>query len=448
MSKNKFFLYRVFLTTSILVVFCFFTPFVNAFDCDVVNEVDINSAPQEELECLSGVGPAYAVRIIEGRPFQSLDDLQNVSGIGPVTVEKIKDQGLATVKTSNEESEEENSETEEGDEEENSETEEQEKAIETVRSYSSSVEISIIEEVSFVKVGAGRDRLVSVESDVVFKAYVEDEGKINRRTDFEWVLGDGSVKKGREINHQYFVPGTYNVVLTVKCGKEEAVSYMEVKVIEPKVSIKEANERFVSLLNSSEGEINLGGWQIESKEEVFLIPENTIVKEGDEIFLPKQVTGIEIQSKDRVKLKSPSGNFDYFYTAEDEKEREGTFFQEELLNETSAVKTENEKLKTELSFLREEIGRMVSNQKIEENKKITTTESLGDNRKEVSVDEKTEKNKEKNQETKKSEEKNVYKTENKESNLTKVIYESDESKKGIWKRLLGAPSYIFEKLPF
>ncbi len=61
--------------------------------------VDINSAKGEELELLSGVGPAYAERIIAARPFCSIDDLSRVSGIGEATVNNIKTQGIAYVET-------------------------------------------------------------------------------------------------------------------------------------------------------------------------------------------------------------------------------------------------------------------------------------------------------------------------------------------------------------
>ena len=59
--------------------------------------IDINTAPLEELEKIIGVGPALAQKIIEARPFDSLDDLIKVKGIGEITLQKIKDQGLAWV---------------------------------------------------------------------------------------------------------------------------------------------------------------------------------------------------------------------------------------------------------------------------------------------------------------------------------------------------------------
>jgi len=56
--------------------------------------VNINSDNQKSLERLTGVGPVLAQRIIDSRPFSSIDDLLRVSGIGSVTLQKIKDQGL------------------------------------------------------------------------------------------------------------------------------------------------------------------------------------------------------------------------------------------------------------------------------------------------------------------------------------------------------------------
>lgn len=58
-------------------------------------KVNINTATAEELDTLPGVGPAIAQRIIDYRtasgPFQSVEDIKNVRGIGDATFEKLKD---------------------------------------------------------------------------------------------------------------------------------------------------------------------------------------------------------------------------------------------------------------------------------------------------------------------------------------------------------------------
>lgn len=59
--------------------------------------VDINSASKTELDEIVWVGPATADKIVNARPFGSVDDLIKVSGIGEIKLGDIKEQGLACV---------------------------------------------------------------------------------------------------------------------------------------------------------------------------------------------------------------------------------------------------------------------------------------------------------------------------------------------------------------
>lgn len=60
-------------------------------------KIDINTATIEDLQTITGIGPVYAQKIIDERPFSSLNDLTRIEGIGEKTLQKIKDQGLAYI---------------------------------------------------------------------------------------------------------------------------------------------------------------------------------------------------------------------------------------------------------------------------------------------------------------------------------------------------------------
>ncbi|WP_083024584.1 ComEA family DNA-binding protein [Vreelandella lionensis] len=58
--------------------------------------INVNSADEELLAELPGIGPSRATAIIEEREangaFENADDLTRVNGIGPATVDRIRDQ--------------------------------------------------------------------------------------------------------------------------------------------------------------------------------------------------------------------------------------------------------------------------------------------------------------------------------------------------------------------
>lgn len=59
--------------------------------------ININIASSSELQEIEGIGPAFAEDIIEARPFETIEELAEIKGIGQGTVEAINEQGLACI---------------------------------------------------------------------------------------------------------------------------------------------------------------------------------------------------------------------------------------------------------------------------------------------------------------------------------------------------------------
>lgn len=52
--------------------------------------VDVNTATPAQLDALPGIGPVLAQRIVDGRPYRSVEDLDAVDGIGPSLLDKLR----------------------------------------------------------------------------------------------------------------------------------------------------------------------------------------------------------------------------------------------------------------------------------------------------------------------------------------------------------------------
>ncbi|MFA6436763.1 MAG: PKD domain-containing protein [Candidatus Paceibacterota bacterium] len=279
-------------------------------------QININQAPADNLDKITQIGPVTVEKIIAERNislFTSLDDLLRVSGIGETTLTKIKQEGLACVSsTSSPQVPSTSTSTDSSTATTTSETGSISTATSTSQTSGGSANQRPIAE-------AGQDIVTNVATTVHFDGSQSFDPDHDELVYF-WNFGDGNSKEGTSIDHFYELSGKYVVSLEVGDGKSTSIDTLIVNVYPQAIFIseflpdpltEEEKNEWIEIGNFSSYLADISGWEIADEgtsSHRFIFPKNTLVLPNTFLVLPRPLTKITLNNdKDKIRLSYPSG---------------------------------------------------------------------------------------------------------------------------------------------
>ncbi len=149
---------------------------------------------------------------------------------------------------------------------------------------------------------------------IPMKAVVLENGKSDLVSGrFEWSMGDGgSYKffKNIPINHIYYYPGTYQVVMQYYSDRfrdePDTIHRKTITIVPSDIEILGySTPNGLELKNGASKEIALDGWIIQSNGQEFIFPKFTTITKGATLALSPKVLGITL-SRSSILLLNPS----------------------------------------------------------------------------------------------------------------------------------------------
>ena len=258
--------------------------------------VNINTADVTLLETLSGIGPSKAAAIITYRtqhgPFAQIDDIQNVSGIGPATFAGIKDfiaVGDTVSNTSN--------------------TVDASTTAGTAAAVSSSGGSSSYTPPPsslLVAISGNTDALLEVPLRLSAQVTTKS-GAADPSANVTWSFGDGSSASGNSVEKIYHYAGAYIIKVRATDAATTAQNQIVVTVKPSAVRISAATGDGITITNDSNAQLDLSGWRIYTSTGTFRIPDGMTVLPNATVLLPYTVMNLPVAFD--ATLSYPTGIF-------------------------------------------------------------------------------------------------------------------------------------------
>lgn len=242
--------------------------------------VNINTADAVLLDTLPGIGVTYATRIVDYRtahgPFLTIEDIQNVSGIGPSTFSNIKP--FITVGAAS--------------------TSEAPAAplASTTPVVSGGAASNYVPPPTSLTLEIRAADSASLDVPLVLTAHVTTKGGATDTTaQVLWSFGDGSSASGFAVEKTYRYAGTYLITASATDGSARAKADITVTVVSARVRMLPVTNEGVTLANDSVDRLDLSAWRLLSETGSFRFPEGTAILPGARVLFPSTITNLPFQ---------------------------------------------------------------------------------------------------------------------------------------------------------
>lgn len=238
--------------------------------------VNINTADKATLMTLTGLGGTgvKAQAVIDYRtqngPFQKIEDIMNVSGIGQATFNGFKDRitvgDAAQTQTQ---------------------TQPQTQATSTPTQTQVAVSLGGVGPPP-ITAQITADTVTAAGAGTYFAGEVfGTKGEPLSGARYIWNFGDGATAEGVHQMHTYVYPGSYDVELSVGYNYSSATARVLVVAKAPQVALVLQADNSLLVVNNSTQDLSLGEWSLESGHNTFVIPPDTLVHaQGGVRFAP------------------------------------------------------------------------------------------------------------------------------------------------------------------